>query len=197
MIFQRHLRLGTAFLMLASGAVLAQSQSAAKLPSDLDPDSRARLPYLQRKDMDEKNQKIFDTLPGRSKEGVLGGPLAFAAYNPGVAFSTFASAAGHTGMRVILAAIALIALVGISLLALRAAPDQSWRRTAYALIAGGALGNLVDRVRDGAVTDFVRWRIHDHRWPIFNVADAVLVVGVAVLLLDGLRARRAALRRTE
>jgi signal peptidase II len=119
------------------------------------------------------------------------------AYNPGVAFSTFASAAGHTGMRVILAAIALIALVGISLLALRAAPDQRWRRAAYALIAGGALGNLVDRIRDGAVTDFVRWRIHDHRWPIFNVADAVLVAGVAVLLLGALGARRAALRRTE
>jgi signal peptidase II len=119
------------------------------------------------------------------------------AYNPGVAFSAFASAAGHTGMRVILAVIAVIALIGISLLALRAAPDQRWRRAAYALIAGGALGNLVDRVRDGAVTDFVRWRIHDHRWPIFNVADAVLLVGVAVLLLDGLRARRAPVPRTE
>lgn len=119
------------------------------------------------------------------------------AYNPGVAFSTFASAAGHTGMRVILAAVAVIALIGISLLALRTAPDQRWRRAAYALIAGGALGNLIDRVRDGAVTDFVRWRIHDHRWPIFNVADAVLLVGVAVLLLDGLRARRAQLRRME
>ncbi|HEX3479905.1 MAG TPA: signal peptidase II [Kofleriaceae bacterium] len=116
------------------------------------------------------------------------------AYNPGVAFSAFASAAGHTGMRVILVVIAAIALVGISLLALRAAPDQRWRRAAYALIASGALGNLVDRVRDGAVTDFVRWRIHDHRWPIFNVADAALLIGVAVLLLDGLRTRRAATR---
>jgi len=75
--------------MLASGAVLAQAQSATKLPSDLDPDSRARLPYLQRKDMDEKNQKIFDTLPGRSQEGILRGPLAFAAYNPGVAQALF------------------------------------------------------------------------------------------------------------
>jgi len=119
------------------------------------------------------------------------------AYNPGVAFSTFASAAGHTGMRVILVAIAMIALVGISVLALRTPSDQRWRRAAYALIASGALGNLVDRMRDGAVTDFVRWRIHDHRWPIFNVADAALLVGVAVLLLDGLRTRRAAVPRTE
>ena len=116
------------------------------------------------------------------------------AYNPGVAFSTFASLAGGAGMRMILAAIAAIALVGISLLALRTAPEERGKRAAYALIAGGALGNLVDRVRDGAVTDFVRWRIHEHRWPIFNLADAALLVGVVLLVLDqvldGTRARR-------
>lgn len=113
------------------------------------------------------------------------------AYNPGIAFSIFVSAAGHVGMRVILAVVALIALIGISVLALRAAADGRGRRVAYGLIAGGALGNLIDRVRDGAVTDFVRWRIHDHRWPVFNVADAVLLAGVALILLGDLRARRA------
>jgi 4-carboxymuconolactone decarboxylase len=78
-----------ALLMLAAGAALASAQSAAKLPADLDPDSRARLPYLQRKDLDEPSQKIFDVLPGRSQDGVLRGPLAFAAYNPGVAKALF------------------------------------------------------------------------------------------------------------
>jgi 4-carboxymuconolactone decarboxylase len=68
--------------------VLAAGQSAS-LPADLDPDSRARLPYLQRKDMDEKTLPIFDTLPGLGKDGVLKGPLAFAAYNPGVAKALF------------------------------------------------------------------------------------------------------------
>jgi 4-carboxymuconolactone decarboxylase len=81
--------LGVASLLLASGALLASAQSGAKLPADLDPESRARLPYLQRKDMDDSSQKIFDTLPGRSPEGVLRGPLAFAAYNPGVAKALF------------------------------------------------------------------------------------------------------------
>jgi signal peptidase II len=140
---------------------------------------------------DQLSKAWARTLPGVPQPVVNGYWDWELAYNPGIAFSGFASAAGHTWMRVILAVIAVIALVGISLLALRTAPEQRWRRVAYALIAGGALGNLVDRVRDGAVTDFVRWRIHDHRWPIFNVADAVLVVGVAVLLLDELRARRA------
>ena len=111
------------------------------------------------------------------------------AYNPGIAFSAFTTVTGHAGMQVILALIAALALVGISLLALRTEPDERWKRAAYALVAGGALGNLIDRLREGAVTDFVRWRIHDHRWPIFNLADAALVVGVVVLLLDGMRKR--------
>jgi 4-carboxymuconolactone decarboxylase len=57
--------------------------------SDLDPGSHARLPYLQRKDMDGANQTIFDVLPGRGQDGVLRGPLAFAAYNPGAAKALF------------------------------------------------------------------------------------------------------------
>ena len=79
-----------AALLLISGALLAAAQSAAPLPSDLDPQSRARLPYLQRKDLDENAQKIFDVLPGRSKDNsTLSGPLAFAAYNPAVARALF------------------------------------------------------------------------------------------------------------
>jgi 4-carboxymuconolactone decarboxylase len=85
MIICRPLYLGAACLLLASGALLASAQSAATLPTDLDPTSRARLPYLLKKDMDEAGQKIYDTLPGKSADGVLRGPLAFAAYNPAVA----------------------------------------------------------------------------------------------------------------
>jgi signal peptidase II len=112
------------------------------------------------------------------------------AYNPGVAFSAFTSHAGGMGMQIILSLIAALALVGITVLAMRTEPTERWKRAAFALIAGGAVGNLLDRVRDGAVTDFVRWRFHEHRWPIFNVADAALLVGVALLLIDAMRARR-------
>src|SRR4029450_1618649 len=89
MIIRRQGTWEAALLLVMMGVVLGYAQSAAKLPSDLDPDSRARLPYLQKKDMDERGQKIFDALPGRSAEGVLRGPLAFAAYNPGVAQALF------------------------------------------------------------------------------------------------------------
>ena len=112
------------------------------------------------------------------------------AYNQGIAFSGLASFAGRAGLQIGLALIAAVALIGISVLAMRTGPAERWKRAAYALVAGGALGNLIDRLQDGAVTDFVRWRIHQHRWPIFNVADAALVIGVVILLIDGLRAQR-------
>ena len=101
------------------------------------------------------------------------------AMNPGAAFSTLV---GGTGAQILLSVVAMAALVALGIAAARTRPDERLRRVALALIAGGALGNLIDRVRDGAVTDFVRWRIHDHRWPIFNVADAALLVGVVLLL---------------
>jgi 4-carboxymuconolactone decarboxylase len=72
-----------AILLAAAAAFIAFAQS--KLPSDLDSQSRARLPYLKKSDMDAKGQQIFDTLPGAGKDGILRGPLAFAAYNVGVA----------------------------------------------------------------------------------------------------------------
>lgn len=76
-----------AFLLVAAIAAAAYAQST--LPSDINPDSRARLPYLQRKNLDEANQKIYDVLPGRRPDGSLSGPLAFAAYNPAVARALF------------------------------------------------------------------------------------------------------------
>jgi hypothetical protein len=68
-----------ALLLAASASFIAYAQS--QLPTDLDSQSRARLPYLKKSDMDEKGQKIFDTLPGAGKDGILRGPLAYASYN--------------------------------------------------------------------------------------------------------------------
>ena len=76
-------------LVAASILVTAASIAIAQLPSDILPDSRARLPYIKRASLDEAGQKIFDQLPGRGADGSLGGPLAFAAYNPGVAKALF------------------------------------------------------------------------------------------------------------
>lgn len=88
MTFQRTTLLGAA-LVFAGGILTGLAQSGASLPADINPSSLARLPYVERKNLDESGQKIFDVLPGRSANGVLGGPLAFAAYNPAVAKALF------------------------------------------------------------------------------------------------------------
>jgi 4-carboxymuconolactone decarboxylase len=72
----------TAILLAASASFIAYAQT--QLSADLDPQSRARLPYLKKSDLDAKGQKIFETLPGAGKDEILRGPLAFASYNPAV-----------------------------------------------------------------------------------------------------------------
>lgn len=109
--------------------------------------------------------------------------------NPGAAFSMFAGT-GTDAVRVGFAVVAILALIAIGIAAVRTRPEQRLRRVAYALIAGGALGNLIDRIAARSVTDFVRWHVHEHMWPVFNVADAMLVVGVALVLIESARQRQ-------
>lgn len=59
---------------------------------------------------------------------------------------------------------------------------------AIGLVIGGALANVADRLRHGAVTDFLDFHLATHHWPAFNLADVAVVTGVALLLLDGLLA---------
>jgi signal peptidase II len=116
------------------------------------------------------------------------------AKNTGVAFSTFA---GVDGGQIVLSILAACALIAIGVVAMRTRSNERMKLAGLALIGGGALGNLIDRIRAGGVTDFVRWKVGDHLWPIFNVADAALLIGVAVLLLEsGLAKRRRAIMQT-
>lgn len=56
--------------------------------------------------------------------------------------------------------------------------------TAFSLIAGGAVGNVIDRLRYGEVVDFIQWYVKSWYWPSFNVADSAISVGVALLAID-------------
>jgi signal peptidase II len=106
--------------------------------------------------------------------------------NSGVAFG-FLNSADFAFKPAVMAVFALAALVGVGLYAAQLPQDHRWARAGLALIIGGAAGNLVDRARQGYVVDFVDayWRGW-HFWA-FNVADAAITVGVAVLILDLLR----------
>jgi len=79
------------------------------------------------------------------------------------------------------------ALVAIGVYAFRLPLTARLPRVALAMVLGGAVGNLVDRVRLGYVVDFVHVYWRHHQWPDFNMADSAISVGVGLLLLDMMR----------
>lgn len=102
-------------------------------------------------------------------------------YNTGSAFGLFRSLGGA---RIWLSIIGVIACIAIVVILRKGKDEQKWMTTALGLVAGGAVGNVIDRVWMGKVTDFVVWKAGSYTWPAFNVADAALVAGVAILFLD-------------
>ena len=108
------------------------------------------------------------------------------AYNTGAAFSFLAGASGW--QRWLFALIAIVVSAVLVIWLKRLQPRETWLAAALALVLGGALGNLVDRVLLGHVVDFilVHWQ---HRWyfPAFNVADAAITLGAILLALDMFR----------
>ena len=102
-------------------------------------------------------------------------------WNPGSAFGLFS---GQTSARIFLSLVGIAAVIGMMFMLRKARTDQKIFHWALALVAGGAVGNLIDRIYFGAVTDFVLWHYQTHEWPVFNVADIVLVVGVGLMFID-------------
>jgi signal peptidase II len=103
--------------------------------------------------------------------------------NPGGAFGLFARAERWI-VRPLLLGLSAVAIV-IILLMYRSTPtDRIIVRLAFALIMGGAIGNLIDRVRFDEVIDFLDVHWYQYHWPAFNVADSAITVGVAILCWD-------------
>ena len=114
---------------------------------------------------------------------LVDGFLAFTlVMNTGLAFGLLAGL--PAGWRWLVGLFSLVALVVLLRVALRILPSGGWReQAAIGLIFGGAIGNLIDRTRFGAVVDFVDVYVRDWHWPAFNVADSAITVGVAALAL--------------
>ncbi|MHB8170699.1 MAG: signal peptidase II [Thermincolia bacterium] len=79
--------------------------------------------------------------------------------------------------------VSLVVLAGIIYFYQTIPKEQKWLRIAMGLIAGGAVGNLIDRVRFGHVVDFFDFRV----WPVFNIADSAIVVAVTIIFLHLIR----------
>ncbi|MBI3615516.1 MAG: signal peptidase II [Candidatus Omnitrophica bacterium] len=99
--------------------------------------------------------------------------------NPGVAFGLFS---GYS-FPIALATTAVV--VGLLFSAVRGQGSSRWNNLALGLIFGGAVGNLIDRVRVGGVIDFLDFRI----WPVFNVADSCITIGAVLIAWNLLRRR--------
>ncbi len=102
-------------------------------------------------------------------------------FNPGAAFSFLADQPGWQRWLFTALALAVAAWIAVEL---KKHPGEKLLALAMALVMGGALGNVIDRVRFGAVVDFIQWHAAGYYWPAFNIADSAITVG-AVLLVIG------------
>lgn len=106
------------------------------------------------------------------------------AYNTGAAFSFLADAGGW--QRWFFLGLAVAVSIGLIFWLRRLRANALWEGFAVALILGGALGNVIDRLWHGYVIDFIDLYYQSWHWPAFNIADSAITVGAALLILQSL-----------
>jgi signal peptidase II len=111
--------------------------------------------------------------------------------NTGAAFSMFDSTTHPGLLRDLLVGFSIVAVLVVIGVLYRVGRGVSITSVALALILGGAIGNLYDRMKFGYVVDFLEVHIHGYHWPDFNVADSAIVCGACLLLIEMLRPQRA------
>jgi len=104
-------------------------------------------------------------------------------YNPGAAFSFLSDAGGW--QRWFFIGLALLVSVVIIVWLYKLPKQDKWIAVALTLVLGGALGNVIDRILFKHVIDFIHVYYEQRNFPIFNIADSAITVGVVILLIDG------------
>lgn len=107
------------------------------------------------------------------------------AWNRGVSFGMFNQQSDYGPY--LLTGLALVIVIALSIWLWRA--SSRWAALALGLIIGGAIGNVIDRIRFGAVVDFLDFHAFGYHWPAFNVADSAICVGAVILILESLFSR--------
>jgi signal peptidase II len=135
--------------------------------------------------LDQATKRIVDEMMSlHESHGLIDGFLRLTyVRNRGAAFGIL-SDADLPFQAVVFSVLSLAALAAIGLYAWRLPAESRLPKSALALIIGGALGNLIDRMRLGYVIDFVDAHVGTYHWPAFNVADSAITVGVVLLVLD-------------
>ena len=109
-------------------------------------------------------------------------------HNTGAAFSFLSDAGGW--QRWVFTAVAVVVSAVILAWLWRLGPGERAQKLALALVLGGALGNLWDRLTLGYVVDFIQLHYRDYYWPAFNIADSAITIGAVLLIGDSLRTNR-------
>ena len=104
------------------------------------------------------------------------------AYNTGAAFSMLSDASGW--QRWFFVSLAIVVVIVLFSWVWRMRADERLHAISITLILGGAVGNLIDRLLHGYVVDFLDVYYGSYHWPIFNIADSAITVGVVVLIID-------------
>ena len=134
---------------------------------------------------------VLDSLPEYVAVPVIDGFWNwYRTYNTGAAFSFLADAGGWQKWFFIVLA---FAISGLMVWMLARTPRRDWRQALpLALVIGGAIGNVIDRILHGHVIDFIQWHVGQHYWPAFNIADSAVVGGAIGIALFGLLAGKSA-----
>lgn len=113
-------------------------------------------------------------------------------FNRGMSFGMFNAGPGRgAGLNAVLFSLAAVVIIA-GLIYWLSRVSSPLLAVAIGLIVGGAIGNVVDRIRDGAVVDFLDFHIGNYHWPAFNLADSAICLGVAAMLFESLLLRREA-----
>jgi len=128
---------------------------------------------------------VLTTLPEYTAVPVIEGYWNwYRAYNTGAAFSFLAGASGWQTWFFTVLAFVICAVLSVWL---ARTPRGDWKTALpFSLVIGGAIGNVIDRLRYGHVVDFIQWYWRDFYWPSFNVADSAIVTGAVAIALFGL-----------
>ena len=110
-------------------------------------------------------------------------------FNPGAAFSFLSDAGGW--QRWFFTVLA-VGVSGWIVVLLKRHCNEFRLSLALTMVLGGAIGNVIDRIRFGAVVDFIQWHVAGYYWPAFNIADSAITLGAVLLIWDQLRAKPAA-----
>jgi signal peptidase II len=129
-------------------------------------------------------------LPQHTAQPILPGFLNLThVRNTGVAFGLFASH-GMNGGSWLLTLLGLAALAAVAIYFWFASVHDRLLLVSLALVVGGAVGNLIDRMSSGAVTDFIDVYVGTWHWPSFNVADSAISIGIVLMAIDSFRSRK-------